>query len=388
MSYLLPSSKLKIFQRRIATMLKRTREGKTATLKERQSIVGTLGSMTDCVAAVRLRLNALMATQNQARLSGKTLFSEEATKELSWWRNNLAKWNGRSIIPRGVDLTMDVDASNMGLGAIFQGEGKEERAHRFFMEGDPTHINHRELLAAEYGLRAFTKKLGWKEKSIRIRTDSAVAMAYLNKMGGRVRELSRVAERIHNFAFRHQLVVSAEWIPSAENLADEESRLEGSFTDRMLNPKVFELIQRRFGKLTVDLFATGDNTQTQTYVSLKADPGAWYVDTFSRPIPAKVGVYANPPFILIPKLLATVKREKAQLVLVAPVWPSQPWWPLLMGMVINPPPLSLPRSKNLYLPPRGPLSQMPGLPPNWETIACHVSARDSAKMDSRQEFTI
>ena len=60
------------------------------------------------------------------------------------------------------------------------------KAHKFFMEDDPTHINERELLAAEYGLQAFTRKLGWKGKSIRIRTDNTVALSYLNKMGGRV----------------------------------------------------------------------------------------------------------------------------------------------------------------------------------------------------------
>src|SRR5690606_15580602 len=57
-------------------------------------------------------------------------------------------------------------------GGVRGGGGKELRAHRFFQEGDPTHINHRELLAAEYGLKAFAKELGWKNKSIRIKTDS------------------------------------------------------------------------------------------------------------------------------------------------------------------------------------------------------------------------
>ena len=132
--------------------------------------------------------------------------------------------------------------------------------------------SNRELLAAEYGLKAFTKKLGWKGKSIRIRTDSMVALAYLDQ----------------------DLTISAEWIPTGENLADGESRIEGEFSETRLNPRALELIQERFGSLEVDLFATGDNAQTPIYVSLKADPGAWYVDAFSRPIPSSRRVFANP----------------------------------------------------------------------------------------------
>ena len=212
-----------------------------------------------------------------------------------------------------------------------------------------------------------------------------VALAYLNRMGGRVPELSRVAERIHSFALDQDLTISAEWIPTGENLADGESRIEGDFSETRLNPRAFELIQERFGSLEVDLFATGDNVQTPVYVSLKADPGAWYVDAFSRPIPSSRRVFANPPFILIPRLLAKVKREKAQLVLLAPVWRSQPWWPVLIGMLTPPAPLLLPQTPDLFLhprsslsvpfpsPPSSPPSPLPPLFPKWQTIACRLS---------------
>ena len=148
---------------------------------------------------------------------------------------------------------------------------------------------------------------------------------------------------------------------NGENLADGESRIEGDL--------------EKFGKLEVDLFAMGDNTQLPVYVSLKADPGAWFVDAFSRPLPPRRRLYANPPFILIPKLLSKVRREKAELVLVAPVWPSQPWWPVLTGM-LRQTPLHLPKASDLYLPPRGPSLQSPSLPPKWDTIACSISGKN------------
>ena len=375
MTFSLPQTKLKTFRSRIVAMVKRAKRDREASLKEWQSVVGTIVSTGDCIPAVRLHLNSLLEVQAQAVSSGakRVKISPEALRDLGWWRENLALWNGKSIIPRPVDVTIDVDASNLGLGAVFLGEGGEEkRAHRFFLEGDPTHINHRELLAAEYGLMAFAKQLSWEGKSVRIRTDNTVALAYLNRMGGRVPELSRIAERIHLFALERGIKVSAEWIPSESNLADGESRIEGDFSETKLNPVAFQKIQERFGKLDLDLFASGSNNQTPLYVSLKADPQAWFVDAFSRPIPPNLRIFANPPFILIPRLLAKLQREKAQLVLVCPVWRSQPWWPILIGMMTRIP-LLLPRAPDLYLPPRGLSLHSTPLPPKWETIACLVS---------------
>jgi hypothetical protein len=392
MQFSLPKGKLQAFRKRITSMLRKARTGREATLKELQSLVGTIGAMSDCITAVRLRLNSIMEVQNLAMQAeeGRALFSPEASKDLRWWKANMAKWNGKSIIPPQVDLTLDVDASDKGLGAIFLGEdGKVQRAHRFFQEGDPTHINEREMLAAEYGLKSFTSSLRWKEKSIRVRTDNVVAMAYINKMGGRIPSLSRIAERIHSFALRHQLLVTAEWIPSEENTADKESRIEGDLSDSELNPKAFSLILRRFGELQVDLFATGDNAKTPLFVSLKADPKAWYVDAFSRPLPQGKMVYANPPFILIPRLLSKLRREGGEVVLVSPVWPSQPWWPVLMKMALtHPPPLLLPRSSELFLPPRGSLPQCPPMPPKWDTVVCRVSGRSWEGMGTTRGSTI
>ena len=143
MSFSLPPAKVKVFKKRIASMLGKATGGAEAALKEWQSIVGTLVSMGDCIPAIRLHLNSLMEVQARAirAKTGRAIISEEAKRDLQWWKENLELWNGKSIIPR---LTMDVEASSLGLGAEFVGEGGEEiRAHRFFQEGDPTSTTER-----------------------------------------------------------------------------------------------------------------------------------------------------------------------------------------------------------------------------------------------------
>ena len=44
--------------------------------------------------------------------------------------------------------------------------------------------------------------------------------------------------------------------------------------------------------------------------------------------------YANPPWNLIGRVLAKVEQQKAGLILVAPIWPSQPWYPRLLSLLV------------------------------------------------------
>ena len=119
MSFSLPPAKVKAFRKRIASMLGKATGGAEAALKEWQSIVGTLVSMGDCIPAImEVQARAIRAK------TGRAIISEEAKRDLQWWKENLELWNGKSIIPRPVDLTMDVDASNLGLGAVFVGRGR------------------------------------------------------------------------------------------------------------------------------------------------------------------------------------------------------------------------------------------------------------------------
>jgi hypothetical protein len=48
-----------------------------------------------------------------------------------------------------------------------------------------------------------------------------------------------------------------------------------------------------------------------------------------------LNAYAFPPFNLIPAVLHKTRKEKATLLLIAPLWSAQPWWPLLIDLVID-----------------------------------------------------
>ena len=116
----------------------------------------------------------------------------------------------------------------------------------------------------------------------------------------------------------------------------------------MLCPQIFRKICSLTGPLQVDLFASRLTHQLQQYASWRPDPEAMAVDAFTLDWTQFKG-YANPPWNLVGRVLAQVRNQKAELVLVAPVWKSQVWYPTLLEMLIREP-LLLPNIPDLIQP--------------------------------------
>ena len=63
-------------------------------------------------------------------------------------------------------------------------------------------------------------------------------------------------------------------------------------------------------------------------------------------------MYAFPPFALIGKVLQKVRKDKAELILIAPLWSSQSWFPQLCQLAIQNP-VQIPCQQNLLTNPQG-----------------------------------
>ena len=46
--------------------------------------------------------------------------------------------------------------------------------------------------------------------------------------------------------------------------------------------------------------------------------------------------YAFPPFKLIHRCLLKIWKDQADVLLLTPVWPAQPWWPTIMELAYQP----------------------------------------------------
>ena len=87
----------------------------------------------------------------------------------------------------------------------------------------------------------------------------------------------------------------------------------------------------------MDLFPSRLSTQLPRFYSWRPDPQAEVVDAFSQDWSSVKG-YAFPPFASIGRCLKQILDQQVSfLVLVAPVWQAQPWYPLLLEMCVAPP---------------------------------------------------
>ena len=154
--------------------------------------MGTLQSLNDCIYPLRLRLNALIEDLRRSltSLRNRALRANDGRPQLV---DGQYQWNGKSMLPRYADHTIEVDASDLGMGAV---SGEERRLGRSSPIFRRTHINVRELMAAFYGLRCFAHHFNWRTCKVLIRTDNLTFLSYLNRMGGRVKGLTRLGEEL------------------------------------------------------------------------------------------------------------------------------------------------------------------------------------------------
>ena len=89
----------------------------------------------------------------------------------------------------------------------------------------------------------------------------------------------------------------------------------------------------------------GLNVKTDCFVSWHPEPGAMAVDAFSISW-ANLKCYAFPPFSLLTQVLAKIRNDKALVLLIAPVWTTPNWYPLLLQLAVEQP-ILLPRKDNL-----------------------------------------
>ena len=364
MTIALPPNKLNSLRHRVSAAL----EAQSLPLRALASLVGALNASAMAVMPTRLRtrsllrdkIDALHSTHGEWTDTTVTL-SATSRRELLWWQQDLQTWNGRSLVRTEPDRAMYSDASNTGWGAVL---GDQTAFGHWSSTEASLHINELELLAVLFGLQSFLPRL--RGHSVLLRVDNTVAVAYLNHQGGtHSRRLSEVAQAVWDLALDNGMMLEAQHIPGLENVeADAASRQTPAPHEWCLHPAVFRDLFYRFGPLEIDLFATILNRQLPRYFSWRPDPETSGLDALQQRWPGTC--YANPPWILIPDILRKVRTDRARLVLVAPAWPSQPWYPTLLALLHAPPVLLPTTAEGLFCPDRSPGTAGP---PTWTAAA-------------------
>lgn len=116
--------------------------------------------------------------------------------------------------------------------------------------------------------------------------------------------------------------------------ADAESRVTAMETEYELSNRAFCTITRNLGIPEIDLFASRVNKKCWRFVSWHIDPEAEKVDAFTI---SWTGLffYAFPPFTLVSQVIQKIIADKATEILVVPLWPTQPWFPIFNQLLLK-----------------------------------------------------
>ena len=333
-------------------------------------LIGTLSATLPAILPAPLHYRALQHLKHQALKQGGydsvVPLSAEARGDLVWWAQNLPFVNGQSLQRPQPSLVIASDASLAGWGACAKGI---RIGGPWIAREHHLHINCLELLATTFATKALAKDMS--NAVIKLEIDSATAVAYINHLRGtHSLTLYRLAAELWEWSLSRGCFLVATHVPGRLNsVADMLSRTVVDRSDWRLHPSVFQRLDKLWGPLEIDLFASWATAQLPRFFSWKPDPNAEAVDAFLQ-VWSGIRSYANPPWPLIGRCIQKIQEKGCTVVLITPKWPSQPWFPALLEMLVDFPRL-LPERADLIIPP----SQMevPLLPKARSLVAWLIS---------------
>ena len=142
---------------------------------------------------------------------------------------------------------------------------------------------------------------------------------------------------MHVFHISSIIIVRARHSPGCMNvIADHLSRPNQSIpTEWSLHPEIVKRIFRVWGTPEVDMFATRSNSHLHRFMSPVPEPRALAVDALSQDWQGR-SMYMFPPFPLLNRVMQKLRStQAAEVILVAPWWPSQPWFPHLLRLCVK-----------------------------------------------------
>ena len=317
-----------------------------------RQVARVLGLMVSSFSAVQFgplhyreieRAKILALHENAGDYDSNMLVTSEMREELIWWIDYLPSQK-RDICHGNAKKVITCDASGSGWGAVCE---DIEIGGRWSSTEVNYHINYLELLAICHAVQSFCKFD--KDTHVQVRSDNTCAVSYIRNMGGKIEILNSVTKQIWQWCITKNIWLSATYIPGVLNEADSLSREFDDSTEWMLNKSLFNAIVKEFGLPDIDMFASRLNKQVHNFVSWKPDPDAMAIDAFSIKWPEKL-IYAFPPFSIIGRVVQKVHLDKAEVVLVAPIWITQNWYTAVLQMLVRDPLILKVMDKTLRIP--------------------------------------
>ena len=322
------------------------------SIRELASFIGSVVAAEPGVPLAAVHYKYLEIVRNnflvlhKGNYDGIISLDGHARELIEWWTQHVHSQR-RSLLTTPPQYILTTDASLSGWGAVL--DGLETRGH--WAHAEIVHINVLELKAVLFGLQSLCSHIF--NSHIRVISDNTTVVACLARAGSIRPLLLDVTESIFHWAFVNGNSISAEFLCGVENtVADRLSRDTNLDSEWRLFSSCFDELCGLFGVPCMDLFASRLNFQLRKFVSWKPDPLACHVDAFTLSWGDGRLYYVFPPFSLLGRVLRKVEQDQALVLLVAPVWESQVWFPKLLHLLAEAPVLlpkwclSLPQDEN------------------------------------------
>ena len=271
---------------------------KTAPAKAWCQILGLLTSTQDFTPMGQLAIRPLQFHLNfhwknhRNNLFFQIPISQNCKTDLEWWLDPQNVLPGVPWVTPPPEVTLTSDASQEGWGAHL---GALSVKGTWSPEERDLHINWKELKCIHLAVLHFQSLIS--NKSLMIKSDNTVALAYLEHQGGtRSWALFSLAREILLLLHRLHTQISVQHIAGHLNTwADILSRPKlHQATEWSLHPSVTQAIFLHWETPQIDLFATKFNSKLPIYCSIRPDPQAYAIDSLSFPWTGMVA-YAYPP---------------------------------------------------------------------------------------------
>ena len=340
-------------------------------------VAGQLISMTKAIVPTKLLLrNVYRLLSSRKDWKSRLIINDNVKKDLIWWLESLDHWNGKAFKSVATEwLTLETDASLEGWGSrLTDAFGHQKHAQGFWStKMRQKHSNEREITAVLLSLKTFVTEL--TNKSVLVLSDNISTVAYINMQGGPSQNLTNITTNIWTFIVKNQIDVKVKHLSGNMNyVADQLSRLSSKY-EWMLNPSIYQYLDRVWGPHTCDRFASYLTTQCIKYNSAHADPTSSGIDALVQMDWNKENNFINAPLRLLDKVMSKIESQMSVATVIAPEWRAMQWCSKLRRMSICPP-IKLPKAK-LFCIPLGLQVPEPLRNKKWKWYAWRISGQIS-----------
>ena len=295
--------------------------------RQLESLVGFLNFSAPFLRLGRLQLIPIIHWMNRwtspASRDLPVPLNQALRKSLSLWLKDDFLLSQVPIHIPAPSLEVMADASLYGwCGVLLPDQIREEWPVGLHQES----MNWKELQAILLTVVHFAPQL--EGRTATVWTDSWTAVACIRRQGSlHSVKLWYLTKELLDFCHLHRITLVPSHLQGVLNvIADKGSRSGPISTEWALDPDSFQEICSVIGTPQLDLFATRHNTQLYDFISPCPDPAALHRDAFSLDWNDWESIYLFPPLQCLQQVVSLLRIYKGKGFLIAPYWPSAPWF--------------------------------------------------------------